>query len=79
MFMCCTDVWLKSQPEKKVCLALLAHAGIIVLRSPALLSSKRSGHCVFVGTITGLLWHKNFLRIVCSLSHDFLLLLLIVC
>ena len=39
---------LKSQPEKSVCLALLVHAGIIALRYPALLSSKQSGHCVFV-------------------------------
>ena len=40
----------------------MVHAGIIALRSPALLSSKRSGHCVFVGTITGLLRHNTFLR-----------------
>ena len=51
---------LKSQPEKSVCLAVLVNAGIIVLRYPALLSSKRSGHCVFVGTITGLLRRNSF-------------------
>ena len=46
-------------PDKGVCQSLLVRAGIIVLRSPALLSSKRSGHCVFVGTITGLLRHNR--------------------
>ena len=50
---------LKRQPEKGVCLALLVHVGILALRSPALLSTKRSGHCVFVGKITGLLRHNR--------------------
>ena len=50
---------LKPQPEKA---SIVVHVGIIVLRSPALLSSKRSGHCVFVGKITGLLRHDKFSR-----------------
>ena len=50
---------LKPQPENGVCLALLVHAGIIVLRFPALLSNNRSGHCVIVGKITCLLRHNR--------------------
>ena len=39
---------LKAQAKsRKRCLpSMLVHAGIIALRDPALLNSKRSGHCV---------------------------------
>ena len=51
---------LKSPPEKRVCLSLLVHAGITVLRYPALYQHKSFGHCVFVGMITGLLRLNRF-------------------
>ena len=38
---------------------MLVHAGILALRFPALYLYKRFGHCVFVGTITGLLRHNS--------------------
>ena len=59
---CCTlhrHVGSNRNQKRGVCLALLVHAGIIFLRSLALLSSRRSGHRVFVGTITGLLPHNT--------------------